>query len=95
MYEVAQGRDGAGEFVHGTVLPEDRRVAIEQALLAAGPPKPCTEHARRFALVHSVSGFDPQNYVELGGCHRIMSTGSGGTVFAQGEAALAELIDKP
>ncbi|BCJ74486.1 hypothetical protein CS0771_40300 [Catellatospora sp. IY07-71] len=95
VYEVAQGRDAVGEFSHGTVLPEDRRGAIEQALLAAGPPKPCNEHASRFAVVHSVSGFDPQHYVELGGCHRIMSTGTGGTVFAQGEAALAELLDKP
>jgi hypothetical protein len=77
------------------VLPEDRRAAVEQALLAAGPPAPCSEHASRFAMVQAVSNLYPVNYVELGGCHRIMSTGVGGTVFAQGDAALAALIDTP
>ncbi len=94
VFEVSQEK-GDGEFAYGTVLPEDRRVPIEQALLKAGQPEPCNVHASRFALVWSASGADPLTYVELGGCHRIMSTGIGGTVLAQGDAALAALLAKP
>ncbi|MGW3805808.1 hypothetical protein [Micromonospora sp. NPDC005113] len=96
VYQVSKSAQGSeGEFAHGTVLPADRRTAIEHALKAAGPVESCSGQASRFALLWSVAGGDPQTYVELDGCHRIMVVAaSGGTVIAQGDAALAELIDK-
>ncbi|MGW5667194.1 hypothetical protein [Micromonospora sp. NPDC003776] len=43
-----------------------------------------------------MTGGEPQTYVELDGCHRIMSVDyPGAPIMAQGDAALAELIDKP
>ncbi|MFG3715232.1 hypothetical protein [Micromonospora sp. NPDC047730] len=100
VYDVPKSERGngkpAGEFAHGTVLPADRRTAIEQALRAAGPAEACRTHASRFALLWSVAGGDPQTYVELDGCRRIMVVAyPGGPVIAQGDAALAELIDEP
>jgi hypothetical protein len=98
VYEVTNSEPGTGNFVHGTVLPADRRTAIEHALKAAGPAEPCSAHASRFALLRSVAGGDPQTYVELDGCRRIMVVprpGAGGPVIAQGDATLTELIDKP
>ncbi|SCE98453.1 hypothetical protein GA0070607_3989 [Micromonospora coriariae] len=97
VYQVPKSAEGSdGEFAHGTVLPADRRAAIEHALDAAGPAESCNGHASRFALLWSVAGGDPQTYVELDGCHRIMVVAaSDGPVLAQGDAALAELIDKP
>lgn len=98
VYELLKSDPGTGNFVHGTVLPPERRTAIGQALRGAGPVAACTEQASRFALLRSTSGGDPQTYVELDGCHRIMVVGGvrppGRTVMAQGDAALAELIDK-
>lgn len=99
VYEVLKSEPGTGNFVHGTVLPADRRTAIEQALKAAGSAEPCSARASRFALLWPTTGGDPETYVELDGCHRIMVVGwvryPGGPVIAQGDAALAELIDKP
>ncbi|MER7334104.1 MULTISPECIES: hypothetical protein [unclassified Micromonospora] len=99
VYEVpkrGEGKSDAGEFAHGTVLPADGRAAIERALRAAGPAAACSTHASRFALLWSVAGGDPQTYVELDGCRRIMVVAyPGGPVLAQGDAALAALIDKP
>ncbi|MFI7523855.1 hypothetical protein [Micromonospora globbae] len=95
---MTNSEPGTGNFVHGTVLPADRRTAIEHALTAAGPAEPCSAHAGRFALLRSVAGGDPQTYVELDGCRRIMVVprpGAGGPVIAQGDAVLTELIDKP
>ncbi|MEH0971245.1 hypothetical protein V6U77_08955 [Micromonospora sp. CPCC 205546] len=96
VYEVSKSE--TGNFVHGTVLEADRRTAIEKVLKAAGPAEPCSAHASRFALLRSVTGGDPQTYVELDGCRRIMVVtypGAGGPVIAQGDDALAKLIDKP
>ncbi|NBE80178.1 hypothetical protein [Micromonospora rubida] len=96
VYDVPKSAPGTGNFVHGTVLPADRRTAIEHVLKAAGPAEPCSAHASRFALLWSVTGGDPQTYVELDGCYRIVAVAyPGGPVIAQGDAALAELIDKP
>jgi hypothetical protein len=99
VYEVSKSEPGTGNFVHGTVLPADRRTAIERALRAAGPAESCSGPASRFALLWSTAGGDPETYVELDGCHRIMVVGwvlySDGPFMAQGDAALAELIDKP
>jgi hypothetical protein len=50
--------------------------------------------ASRFALLRPTTGDDPETYVELDDCNRIVRY-SGGPVMAQGDAALAELIDKP
>ncbi|MBQ0902885.1 hypothetical protein [Micromonospora sp. U21] len=96
VYQVPKSAQGSdGEFALGTVLPADRRTAIEHALKAAGPVESCSGHASRFALLWSVAGGDPQTYVELDGCHRIMViVHPGGPVIAQGDAALAELIGK-
>jgi hypothetical protein len=96
VYEVPKSEPGIGNFVHGTVLPADRWTAVEHVLKAAGPAEPCSAPASRFALLWSVTGGDRQTtYVELDGCHRIMVVIPGGPVIAQGDAALAELIDKP
>lgn len=99
VYELLDSEPGTGNFVHGTVLPVDRRTAIEQALKAAGSLEPCSARASRFALLRPTTGDDPETYVELDGCHRIMVVGwvryPGGPVMSQGDAALAELIDKP
>lgn len=97
VYQVPKGAQGSdGEFAHGTVLPIDRRTAIERALTAAGPVAACGERASRFALLWSVTGGEPQTYVELDGCHRVMLVDyPGAPIIAQGDAALAELIDKP
>jgi hypothetical protein len=57
---------------------------------------PSGEQASRFALLWSVTGGEPQTYVELDGCHRIMLVDHpGAPIIGQGDAALAELIDKP
>jgi hypothetical protein len=99
VYEVSKSEQGTGNFVHGTVLPADRRTAIGRALRAAGPVASCSGPASRFALLWPTSGGDPETYVELDGCRRVMVVGGvlypGGPVMAQGDAALAELIDKP
>ncbi|MET7750404.1 hypothetical protein [Micromonospora sp. NPDC005367] len=98
VYELSKNDPGTGNFVHGTVLPPERQTAIGQALRQAGPVAVCTEQSRRFALLWPTSGEDPQTYVELDGCHRIMVVGGvrspGGPVMAQGDAALAELIER-
>jgi hypothetical protein len=100
VYDVPKSEQGngkpAGDFAHGTVLPEDRRAAIEHALQAAGPANPCSTHASRFAVLRPVTGSGPHIYVELNGCRRlIVEAAPGGTIIAQGDAALIELIDKP
>jgi hypothetical protein len=97
VFEVLKSDPGTGNFVHGTVLPVDRRTAIEHALKAAGSAEPCSARASRFAVLRATTGEDPGTYVELDGCHRIMVTphpDAGGPAIAQGDAALAELIDK-
>ncbi|WP_155391271.1 hypothetical protein [Catellatospora paridis] len=92
VYATSNSDWGTGEFVHGTVLPANRRTAIERALRAAGAAKPCNTRASRFAMLQPVGG-GLDIYVELDNCHRVL-TYSGGTVFAQGNAALATLLDK-
>lgn len=92
VYDVPP--EGTGRFVRGTVLPVDRRSAIEEALMSAALPAPCTTDAGRFALLRSVTNSRPLIYVELDGCHRVMTEKDyGGPLLAQGDAALAALID--
>jgi hypothetical protein len=96
VYQVPGSDPGTGDFVHGTVLPTNRRTAVDHLLRAAGPAEPCRTHAGRFALLQPVTDGGPTTYVELDGCHRIMSgAGPGGPVIAQGDAALAGLLDQP
>jgi hypothetical protein len=96
VYQVPSSDPGTGNFVHGTVLPADRRTAVDHLLRAAGPAEPCGTHAGRFALLQPVTDGGPPTYGELDGCHRIMAdAGRGGPVLAQGDAALAELLDQP
>ncbi|TDC40042.1 hypothetical protein E1211_02045 [Micromonospora sp. 15K316] len=94
VYEVRKSEPGTGSFVHGTVLTPQRSAAIGRALREAGPVRVCTEQASRFALLWATTGEDPQTYVELDGCHRVMVVRGDGSVPAQGDAALAELIDE-
>ncbi|MEU5567861.1 hypothetical protein [Micromonospora musae] len=94
VYGVRKSEPGTGNFVHGTVLPPQRGAAIGRALREVGPVAVCTEQASRFALLWATTGEDPQTYVELDGCHRVMVVRVDGSVLAQGDAALAKLIDE-
>ncbi|MEV4412034.1 hypothetical protein [Catellatospora sp. NPDC049609] len=91
---VFEARQDGGDLVYGRVLAEDRRAAVEQALLAAGPVAPCYEHADRIAVLRSVQNNNPTTYVELDGCYRIRVTGYGEPGFAQGDPALAGLLGR-
>ncbi|MDG9677987.1 hypothetical protein [Micromonospora sp. DH14] len=100
VYYVPKSRQGngepLGEFAHGTVLPEDRRAAIEGALRASRPANPCSTRASRFALLIPLTTSEPRTYVELDGCRRItVRVAPDQRTIGQGDAALIELIDKP
>ncbi|MFE0526596.1 hypothetical protein ACFW0V_03250 [Micromonospora parva] len=100
VYYVPKSRPGSGEslgeFAHGTVLPEDRRAAIEGALRASRPANPCSTRASRFAVLIPLTTNEPRTYVELDGCRRItVRFAPDQRTIGQGDAALIELIDNP
>ncbi|MBG6068685.1 hypothetical protein [Micromonospora ureilytica] len=100
VYDVPKSQQGSrmldGDFAHGTVLPEDRRAAIEGALRSSGPANPCHTRASRFAVLSPLTGSGPHTYVELDGCRRVtMGAAPDPVINAQGDAALIALIDKP
>jgi hypothetical protein len=99
VYEVpkSEQRSGkpGGDFLYGLVLPDQRRAAIDQALLAAPAAKTCSEPANRFALLSATDHVGGEVYVELDVCQRILATPiNGGHVLAQSNAALAKLLAK-
>ncbi|MGC4797744.1 hypothetical protein ACLQ3H_27015 [Micromonospora saelicesensis] len=100
VYYVPKSRQGngepLGEFAHGTVLPEDRRAAIEGALRASRPANPCSTRASRFAVLIPLPTSEPRTFVELDGCRRItVRVAPDQRTIGQGDGALIELIDNP
>jgi hypothetical protein len=93
----SQQRSGkpGGNFEYGLVLPDARRTAIDQALLAAPAAKNCAEPASRFALLRSADDRSGEVYVELDACQRILATPTeGGHSLAQSNPALVDMLGK-
>lgn len=85
-----------GTFEHGGTLGPDQLTLIGQALAATGPARACTTLGGRFAVLSLAAGRNQLVYVELDGCLRILfhPEGRGLGVLAQGDAALANLLDQ-
>lgn len=99
VYRVPVSEQGtgkpAGEFERGGVLTPQRREAIEKALVLTVAARACTAHTNRFALLRAPDGTGGEIYVELDGCQRILVTPtSGGTIMAQGDAALIAALEQ-
>lgn len=85
----------AGTFEYGLVLADQRRTAIDQALLAAPAATNCAEPANRFALLRPADNTVGEVYVELDSCQRILaSPATGGHTLSQSDATLAKLLAK-
>jgi len=96
VFEVPDSQQGgdkpAGEFVHGG---DQKSHDILEAIAAAPPARACDTPAGRFALIGTRDRTGGQIYVELDGCQRIMAAPvTGGPVVAQGDDALARLLDR-
>lgn len=84
----------AGDFAFGGTLDASRWAAVERSIRAAGPAKPCTTPASRFAVLRPVAD-GPETYVELTGCRRILVTAlSGPPALRQADKALIDLLAK-
>jgi hypothetical protein len=96
VYTVPASEQGSakpgGTFDKGGTLPAATWTALRSAMLPAGPAKPCTAHASRFALFRPAGGGEV--YVELDGCYRMLFSGPTGESLRQGSAALADQIAK-
>jgi hypothetical protein len=98
-YQVSAGERGGvqpiGDFTRGLVLPSPRRDLIERALSAAGPARPCTSPASRFALLIPQGGGYGEVPVELDGCQRILHYPGRGKapVLSQGGREITQLLD--
>ncbi len=76
--------DGDGSPTGGVTLTGARAAAVRTALAALGPARPCTQAHTRFAVL------DPEVYVELDGCLRVLTHSS---TLRQGDAALVALLE--
>ena len=80
----------AGTFVAGGLLGPTRWAAIRAALPHGVPARPCSSAAGRFAVLRPTGA--GEIYVELDGCHRLLSTlPSGG--LGQATPALVTTIE--
>ncbi|MFC5924217.1 hypothetical protein ACFQGL_12765 [Micromonospora vulcania] len=85
-----------GTFEYGSVLPRQRRAAIERAFAALLPATRCSAVAERFAVLQAadVTGGDVV-YVELDRCRRVLTTPVyGPPTLAQANDALIALLEK-
>ncbi len=100
VYRVPAAEQGtvkpAGTFEHGGTLGSDRLALIGQALAAAGPARACPTFGGRFAMLSLTGQRRQVVYVELDGCLRILiyPDEQGPGVLAQGDTALANLLDQ-
>jgi hypothetical protein len=94
VYRVPPAEKGssrpAGTFVAGTKLTDGQWNEIMSLLPENAPAKPCTTPAARFALIRP-GGFD-QIYVELDGCHRLLSV-AGDHLLNQAPRSLIAVIE--
>lgn len=95
VYGVPAGEQGStrpgGVFVTGTGLTLEQWGPISSLLPEDAPAKPCTIPAGRFALVQL--GENEDIYVELDGCHRLLSRASG-NILSQASGPLITALEK-
>jgi hypothetical protein len=94
VYGVPAGEQGSprpgGVFVTGTGLTEEQWGPIASLLPEDAPAKACTKPAGRFALVRL--GDNEDIYVELDGCHRLLSR-AGGNILSQASGPLITALE--
>jgi hypothetical protein len=96
VYEVAPGEQGsgkpAGQFTEGGPLTAAEWASIVNVMPGAGPPAACREHAGRFAVLMPAAGTATPEpiYVELDGCHRLLT----GTSLAQSGPELITALEQ-
>ena len=95
VYGVPPGERGSarpgGVFVTSTGLTLEQWASISSLLPENAPAKPCTIPAGRFALVRL--GENEDIYVELDGCHRLLSR-AGGNILSQASGPLIAALEK-
>jgi len=95
VYGVPPGEQGStrpgGVFVTGAGLALEQWASISSLLPEDAPAKPCTIPAGRFALVRL--GENEDIYVELDGCHRLLSRASG-NILSQASGPLIAALEK-
>ncbi|GIF23972.1 hypothetical protein BJ973_004586 [Actinoplanes tereljensis] len=95
VYDVPADEQGStrpgGVFATGTVLTVEEWGPIASLLPEDAPAKPCARPAGRFALVQL--GENEDIYVELNGCHRLLSQASG-NILSQASSALITELEK-
>ncbi|MEE6263873.1 hypothetical protein [Plantactinospora sonchi] len=100
VYRVPADQQGnekpAGDFEYGLLLPADRWARLRAALVNRGPARDCALPAGRFALLQAPDDAGKGDVtVELDGCRRVLvTTGSGRSTLAQGDAALTDLLGR-
>jgi hypothetical protein len=95
IYSVPAGEQGSarpgGVFVKSTGLTGEQWASISSLLPRNAAAKPCTIPAGRFVLVRL--GDDEDIYVELDGCHRLLSRADG-NILSQASATLIAALEK-